>query len=200
MSKNPFQEWWATAIAQAHIFAARLKERSTAAMQTLISFCWFFFIAVLLGQLGTVMILFSAWWDKDSTVATALSNQVSSGNFIVFTTALLSSSAYFLVKEYTRGDRIEKSGLKSGLLLLSVVLGLVGTLIAFKLMVSKEDVEPAQLFVHWLVYFASLVLAVALWMLEEQNSTQKFVKKIAENAEGITLASEQSRTNSGVKV
>lgn len=91
------------------------------------AFLWFLFVGLILGQLGTIIVVFNGWW-AGGDLLPLIEAQAVQGNFVLFSTALLASSAYFLIREYLYKDAVEGRSLKAFILLLAVILMLLGTL------------------------------------------------------------------------
>ncbi len=161
---------------------------------------WFLFIVIFLGQLGPILTAFNAWWDG-KILTTEIINQASQGNFLLFTTALLASSSYFIIKEYINGTEIKNRAKKSRTLLYAAILGFTSDITAFKLIQNPVFSGCLQLIVHWLIYALSILTSINLWNIETEESAKAEVQKWGKNSEKITqLSSSSDSTSSGLKI
>lgn len=161
---------------------------------------WFLFIVIFLGQLGPILTAFNAWWDG-KTLTTEIINQASQGNFLLFTTALLASSSYFIVKEYINGTEIKNRAKKSRTLLYAAILGFASAITAFKLIQNPIFSGCLQFIVHWLIYALSILTSINLWNIETEESAKAEVQRWGKNSEKITqLSSSSDSTSSGLKI
>ncbi|MGE6193111.1 hypothetical protein ACQKCL_19000 [Stutzerimonas stutzeri] len=161
---------------------------------------WFLFIVIFLGQLGPILTAFNAWWDG-KILTTEIINQASQGNFLLFTTALLASSSYFIIKEYINGTEIKNRAKKSRTLLYAAILGFTSAITAFKLIQNPVFSGCLQLIVHWLIYALSILTSINLWNIETEESAKAEVQKWGKNSEKITqLSSSSDSTSSGLKI
>ncbi|MCJ1887332.1 hypothetical protein LNN38_20895 [Pseudomonas sp. LA21] len=163
--------------------------------KNLVSLGWFLFIAVLLGQLGAMLSIFNAWWDGKDAL-NELNRQAQQGNFIIFATSLLASSAFFLVREYGKKKEISNKHRKSKLLLFAAVLGILDAVISLKLIQSPTFVSCAQEALHWLAYTASILTSVSLWKLEEDESGMAVLKEINDSTDKLTQDSAKKTSTS----
>lgn len=139
--------------------------------QNALDFAWYVAVVLVAGQLGVALRLMDGQWSNEPLEA-VLREQATSGQFMTFASALLASSAYFVVREYnssTGGIRFK--GWKSLLILLSLVLGMLCIWLVVKLSTATEQPMDWQLRLHWLAYTASIVLALAWRWLEESNGS-----------------------------
>ncbi|MFC2974479.1 hypothetical protein ACFOJE_19985 [Azotobacter bryophylli] len=166
----------------------------------LISLGWFIFIIVIFGQLGpTLAILHSLW--QGNGAAASISTQAASGNFIVFSTAMLASSSYFMVREYIKRKEIGNRELKSSLLLVTAITILLGVFIAFELTQNPAFAYRENAIFHWSIYTFSILLSTILWTVEENESASAVVKTWENNAKRMTSESEKNTsTINGMKI
>lgn len=173
----------------------RQRLKTFCSSQNLVSLGWFLFIAVLLGQLGPVLSTFNAWWDGKDGLG-ELNRQAQQGNFIIFATSLLASSAFFLAREYDKKKEIANKHKKSKLFLIAASLGLLNAVIALKLTQNPVFVSYQQESLHWLAYLASILLSISLWKLEEDESGMAVLNEINESTEKLTQDSAQKSSTS----
>lgn len=161
---------------------------------------WFLFIVIFLGQLGPILTTFNSWWDGKPLLNEIL-NQAKQGNFLLFTTTLLASSSYFIIKEYTNGSEIKNRERKSRNLLYAALLGITSAIIAFKLIQLPNFNGCIQAILHWTVYLLSILTSINLWTIETEETAAGEVKKWDKNSEIITeLSSSSESTSSGLKI
>jgi hypothetical protein len=167
---------------------------------SLLDFFWFLFIAIVLGQLGSLFAIFDYWWSTKCLIE-GIDQHAKTGNLIAFSTGLLASSGYFLVREYNRKREINNRTIKSILILLAVLFGVAGTLVLVKL-TQIAAVDDAHMRVHWFVYLASIIVSVCLWFVDEaEQPGSAFVNEINENSSSMTeSASQKTQTSAGMKI
>lgn len=179
---------------------AKLKKRLSGSSSRAILFLWFFAIAFVGGQLAVLLALLESIWADSSCIA-VIAAQAANGNFITFSTALLVSSLYFLLKEYLRG-KIDQPKKKMLLALVAIGLILLGAWVAGKL--ADPPIRPldgTRFVIHWAVYFLSTMLSFYLWVLEDTESTPKIAQELADVAGAITAdSSAKDQTSTGLKV
>ena len=167
----------------------------------ILDFLWFFFIAIILGQLGALLAIADSWW-KTGEIVSAIQQQAESATLITFSTALLASSAYFIVREYNRNKIILRRTAKSILVLLAALVGMIGTVIAFQLTVFKEFSRDEQVTLHWIIYLASISLSFLFWLMDEfEQPATVFTDELKENAVALQSSSKAiSTTSDGTKL
>lgn len=175
------------------------------------AFFWFIFVAMVLGQLGSIIIIFNGWWSGKGFLE-LLSVQAASGSLVVYSTALLTSSSYFLIREYLYKDTIESRPIKAITLLVAVVFVLLGTLIASNSLtgsgasissaaVSADAAADRQNLFHWFVYSCSIVISLVFWFLDDRDSARIFIAKLETRSRAMaTKASRNKTTSNGVRI
>lgn len=166
----------------------------------LISFGWFIFIIIIFGQLGPALAILHSLWQGHG-VSASINAQAINGNFIVFSTAMLASSSYFMVREYIKHKEIGNRKIKSSLLLMTAITILLGVFIAFELTQKPAFVYERNVIFHWLVYAFSILLSITLWIVEEDESADAVIKDLSNNSKRMTEDSNNNTsTNNGVKI
>lgn len=166
--------------------------------EPILNFIWFFFIAIIIGQLGMLTPLLEALWNGAPVLA-ALDKQVAQGNFMIFAISILSSGGLFIVNEYHKkskaGQEITFPTRKSFLILSASLLMLMA--IQCSHLISQKSGNPLSAFqnkVHWIIYGLSLVLAFFLWLVSEWQGS---IMRINQEAEEITKRRNESGGSGG---
>lgn len=196
--------------------------------QRLNAFFWFLFVGLILGQLGTIIVVFNGWWSGGELIP-LIERQAVQGNFVLFSTALLASSAYFLVREYLYKDSVEGRSFKAFILLLAVVFMLLGTLTvsnvvtatspAVALTAGAAAVHPSpapggfiwsvvavsfpqgKAVFHWIVYFFSIFLSLVFWFIDDRDAAKQFLSQMERRARSLSeVAKKRSNVSGRVKI
>jgi hypothetical protein len=184
---NPIPEW---------ISKFRVWSRTHAAAH--VEFSWYVFIAIIFGQFGAFFGVIKALWTGED-LGDVLAAQAAAGNFLTFSVALVTSSAFFFVRDYIRGraPADNRTG-RSFWLLVAAIVAVASTLVIFLLSQTTQPLTDAQLRFHWILYAASLVIAFRFWAFERVDDLK--TEMDAEVEEMTKKSRSAKKTNSGVKI
>lgn len=168
---------------------------------SVLNFLWYLFVIVLMGQLGPLMVSFSEFW-RTGVFYVSIDKSAANGELILCSTAILASGIYFLVKEYnSRKKEIVWRSFKSVMLLWSSILGLTSIFVSYQLLSQHAFSSDLQTDIHWAVYWASLVTATVLWLMEELEAKAKTEVEQLKNASSTMTAAAMANTSvEGVKI
>lgn len=167
---------------------------------TIIDTCWYFFIIIIVGQLGPLIVYAAALWNNQP-VLSKIQESAGKAELLTCATAILAAGVFFLVKEYNSAEKIRNREVKSLALLWSAVLGLMCVLATVQLLAKNGFTTPLQSWIHWILYTLAMVTAWGLWLLEEsQEPAAAEIKAIAKEADKLTVNAEQTTTSTGIKI
>lgn len=163
---------------------------------------WYAFIVLVIGQIGPIIGFARSFWLGGDVVG-KIEESASKGELLTCAIAILAASTFFLVKEYNSSRPIEKRGLKSWLLLWTILCGFGCVLISVDLLShgNTKFSTDLQRSLHWTLYVFSMVTAFFLWMLEEwQTSAIEETDEWNNNAASLIKESERETTISGTRI
>lgn len=161
---------------------------------------WYIFIIVFLGQLGPIIGYASAFWN-DGDVLAEISKSAGKADLITCATAILAGGTFFLIKEYNSSDQINQRGVKSIIILLTSLIGLVCIGIAATLLAKNGFESKKQEILHWTFYGLALTMAFFLWIFDElQGSAKEAIKIIADDSKNITDQSKKTSEIDGIRI
>lgn len=167
---------------------------------TLIDTCWYFFIIIVVGQLGPLIVYATAVWNGTSVVE-KIQESAGKAELLTCATAILAAGVFFLVKEYNSAEKIGDREIKSLALLWSAVLGLMYVLATVQLLAKNGFSSPLQSWIHWVLYGLTMITAWGLWLLEEsQEPAAKEIAAIAAEANNLTARGDKTTTSTGMKI
>ncbi len=165
-----------------------------------LNICWYLFIIVFIGQLGPLIGYASAFWNGKDVLVT-IQESAGKAELLTCATAILAGGTFFLVREYNSPQQINNRGMKSFLILLSALLGLLCIGLTAQLLTKNGFENNKQKIVHWILYFFALLMAFLLWIFEElQGTADQEMKKISQDVSDLTEKSRDNEKINGVKV
>lgn len=177
------------------------KEAAGGAGNLALNFMWFLFVVVIVGQMGPILVVASAFWGGEG-VFDEIDRRAGNGELILCSTAILVGATYFIVKEYSSNSVLAAGrGHKSWAVLLAIIFSLWGVVLASGLLLDPGFKAGAQRAIHWFVYACSLLLSFFLWFIEYSDApaTQE-VNEYDSRAKGMTRKSASQEQDAGVKV
>jgi amino acid transporter len=167
---------------------------------TMIDTCWYFFIIIVVGQLGPLIVYATAVWNG-TPVVEKIQESAGKAELLTCATAILAAGVFFLIREYNSAEKIRDREIKSLALLWAAVLGLLCVLATVQLLAKNGFTSPLQSWIHWVLYGLTMATAWGFWLLEEsQEPAAKEIAAIVKEANNLTAHGDKTTTSTGMKI